>query len=83
MHRTYSDHNRKKGFSLLAIIINLCCGITALAGAAALLCGFGMSDSMSAPGHFCMLVSVGGAAALFGGLWLRERLTSGHRNGMA
>ena len=49
----------------------LLCNLCMLAGGIAVLCGFGMSDTMTAPKAFCMLLSVGGAAAMVLGLRLR------------
>ncbi len=53
---------------LAAIFCNLCL----LAGGFAVLCGFGMSDTMTAPKAFCMLLSAAGAAAMVLGLRLHR-----------
>ena len=53
---------------LAAVLCNLCL----LAGGFAILCGFGMSDTMTAPKAFCVLLSTAGAAAMVLGLRLQR-----------
>lgn len=68
-------HDRELGGLLRRMICRLAalfCNLCLLAGGLAVLCGFGMSDTMTAPGAFCMLLSAAGAAAMILGLHLHR-----------
>ena len=82
MRRARKNGNGKEG----SVLAGLAGGLLILVGGAAVLCGFGMSDTMSAPGSFCLLLSICGAAALLLGLRLQGRRTEArhtHTAGLA
>ena len=70
MKNVRTEHGRShRAFCRLA---SLFCNLFMLAGGLSILCGFGMSDTMTAPKAFCMLLSVAGTAAMVIGLRLRS-----------
>ena len=64
----HENKSRRAVCRLAAVFCNICL----LAGGLAVLCGFGMSDTMTASRAFCTLLSAGGAAAMVLGLRLQR-----------
>ncbi len=71
------ERNRERRYRTRRAVLRLAsflCGMCMLAGGLAVLCGFGMSDPMTAPGAFCMMLSASGAAAMTLGLRMQQCL---------
>ncbi len=62
--------NKNSKYGAGSGLLHLLGGLLTLAGGCAALCGFGMSDAMSAPTGFCMMLSACGVAAFLIGLRL-------------
>lgn len=72
--KKYEEEHENRAHRAFRRLASFLCGVCMLAGGMAVLCGFGMSDTMTAPGAFCMLLSAAGASAMALGLRLQHRL---------